>query len=272
MKFNTLSRCIAAGLIALSAAGAQAAAIHDAGLFTNQLARNDDGSTGSVALGFSADFYGTTTSSAFVNNNGNITFASPLSTFTPFGIQTNLFAIIAPFFADVDTRNALSGITSYGAATLDGHNVFGVNWIDVGYFSQQANLRNSFQLIMTDRGDTGAGNFDMQFNYDQIQWETGGASGGVNGFGGTPAAAGYTAGDHVNFYEFAGSRVSGSFLDTNATTGLIYNSLNSETLGQYNFQVRGGAVVSSVPEPETYLMMALGLAAIGFASRKRKQA
>ncbi|MCK7490428.1 MAG: hypothetical protein MZW92_00410 [Comamonadaceae bacterium] len=67
-------------------------------------------------------------------------------------------------------------------------------WIDVGYFSTAADKLNSFQLILTDRSDTGAGNFDIEFNYDRILWETGGAGGGVNGFGGTSAAAGYTDG------------------------------------------------------------------------------
>ena len=124
----------------------------------------------------------------------------------------------------------------------------------------------------TRRGDTGAGNFDIQFNYDKLLWETGSASGGVNGFGGTPAAAGYTAGDQTHFYEFTGSRVASSFLDSNNSTGLIHNSLNSNVLGQYNFQVREGAVVvPGVPEPQTYALMALGLAAIGFVGIKRRQ-
>jgi len=31
--------------------------------------------------------------------------------------------------------------------------------------------RNAFQLVMIDRSDRGAGDFDFWFNYDYIQWD-----------------------------------------------------------------------------------------------------
>ena len=43
------------------------------------------------------------------------------------------------------------------------------------------------------------GNFDVDFRYNQLNWTTGNASGGINGLGGTPAQAGYDAGDGVHF-------------------------------------------------------------------------
>jgi hypothetical protein len=256
------------GAMALTATAtfANAAAIHNANDFTNVLARNDDGSTGSVAIGFNLNFYGQNFSNLFVNNNGNVTFNNSLGTYTPTGLTTSSLRIIAPFWADVDTRNSASNVVTYGQSVINGRNVFGVNWINVGYYASQADKLNSFQLILTERNDTGAGNFDIEFNYDKIQWETGSASGGVNGFGGTSAAAGYTDGG-ANDYEFAGSRVHSAFLDSNPN-GLIYGSLNSTVAGQYVFTVRNGAVV---PEPETYAMMLLGLAAV-VAARKKKSA
>ena len=257
---------------ATMAASAMAGAVHDVGLFTgNTLARNDDGSTGLVNIGFAANFFSATHTALFVNNNGNVTFNSSLRTFTPFLLTTNNFPIIAPFFADVDTTNTTSGITQYGTNTLGGRNVFGVNWIGVGYFSSQVDKLNSFQLILTDRFDTGAGNFDIEFNYDQILWETGSASGGVNGFGGTPAAAGYTDGG-ANDFEFAGSRVTRSFLDSNPT-GLIHGSRNSNILGQYIFNVRNGVVIdpptNGVPEPETLALVGLALAGMAVLRRRK---
>jgi len=39
-----------------------------------------------------------------------------------------------------------------------------------------------------------------------IQWTTGDASGGSGGFGGTPAQAGFNAGDRIRFFNVPGSR------------------------------------------------------------------
>src|SRR5262249_35282350 len=74
------------------------------GMFTaNNLPRNDDGSTGLVNIGFTLNYFGFVRNQLYVNNNGNVTFNSPLSTYTPFPIRTTNVPIIAPFFADVDT-------------------------------------------------------------------------------------------------------------------------------------------------------------------------
>lgn len=118
-----------------------------------------------------------------------------------------------------------------------------MNWVNVGYFAAAADKLNSFQLLLIDRSDIAPNAFDIVFNYDKIQWETGSASGGVNGLGGSSARAGYSNGVSAA-YELPGSAVNGAFLDTNPTTGLIANSLNSGgQLGRYIFNVRNGVVV-----------------------------
>ncbi len=40
----------------------------------------------------------------------------------------------------------------------------------------------------------------------EIQWTTGGASGGINGFSGTPAQVGFDAGDGERFFSVPGSQ------------------------------------------------------------------
>lgn len=247
---------------------ASAGAIHDQDLFTaNTLSRNDDGSTGAVNMGFQINFFGTNFNQLFVNNNGNVTFDRTLSTFTPFSLLSTQTPMLAPFFADVDTRDSQSALVQYGQSTIGGHNVFGVNWIDVGYYNSKADKTNSFQLIITDRSDTGAGNFDFQYNYNNIDWETGSASGGNGGFGGSSARAGWSNGvDHS--YELAGSAVNGGLLDTGAHA-LTGHSLDSGLDGQYNFSVRNGIVAPPVPEPETYAMLLAGLGLLAGAARRK---
>ena len=265
------SRIVVAIALTIASFGAHALAIRDAGLFNgNTLAANDDLSTGLVDIGFSVNIAGTAYTRLFVNNNGNVTFLGSLGTFTPSGITSSREPIIAPFWADVDTRGAGSALTKYGSLAASGSSsaMFGVNWIDVGYFPSQTDKLNSFQLILTDQG---SGDFQIEFNYDKIQWETGGASGGTNGLGGTPARVGYTIGAN-SAVELAGSGISGAFLDGGPSdTQLISNSRGSNVAGRYIFNGRGGVIVdapsTSVPLPGTFALLGLGL--IGLTRLRR---
>jgi hypothetical protein len=211
------------------------------GCHANQLAPNDDSSTGAVSIGFGLNFFGTTYDSLFVNNNGNVTFDSPLGTFTPFPLLTTDRPIIAPAFGDVDTRPLASGVVEYGTTTHNGRAAFCVIWGDVGYFSSGTNRLNAFQLLLVDRSDSMPGDFDMLFLYDSVEWEAGSASGGSGGLGGSPLRVGYSNGDDQAF-ELPGSGVVGAFLDSNAATGLVHNSRGGLGVqpGTYVFDVRNG--------------------------------
>lgn len=67
------------------------------GFNTYTLNANDDGSTSSIDLGFTANFFGSERTTVFVNNNGNITFDAVQSTYTPYDLTTTGREIIAPF-------------------------------------------------------------------------------------------------------------------------------------------------------------------------------
>ncbi|MGO9898628.1 MAG: Ig-like domain-containing protein [Solirubrobacteraceae bacterium] len=211
-----------------------------------------DGETGPTLypIGFNINFYGTEYNSVYINNNGNVTFSEPLAQFTPSDLTTFGSPIIAPFFADVDTRGAGSAIVNFGTGTLNGQKVFVVNWPGVGCYAENDAVADNFQMILIDRPDVGTStlgdDFDIEFNYGSIQWDTGEASGGdancENGPAGDSAFVGFTNGTDTtgDSYELPDSGVPNSFLDSTSGTALIDNSVNSTTLGRYLFTVNAG--------------------------------
>jgi len=222
------------------------------------LAGNDDGSTGVVDIGFPINYFGVARDTLFVNNNGNLTFETGLSTFTPFDLNATQTQIIAPFFADVDTRlnfidnsgprTLAVGVVSYGNNTIgigpDSRNAFTATWNNVGYFAENVDKTNTFQVNVIERSDINPGDFDIEYNYDQVQWETGDFDGGSTGLGGASARVGYSngTGDAGTFFELPGSGINGAFLD-GGPNALVDGSFGSDVPGRYVFEVRNGTPV-----------------------------
>lgn len=166
------------------------------GTFTVALGPNDDGSTSQMTLPFSFTFYGDMLNNFYINNNGNISFGSPYGEYTSTGFPVDDFPMLAPFWADVDTRGANSGLVHYRLEP----NRLVVIWDHVGYYNSQSDKLNTFELIVTDGTDPliGVGN-NVAFCFADMQWTTGSASSGSGGFGGTPATVGINKGDGTNF-------------------------------------------------------------------------
>lgn len=155
---------------------------------------NDDYYTSVIPLPFAFDFYGTTYTEFYINNNGNVSFGNPYSTFTPSGFPVNDFPMLAPFWADIDTRSVGQVFYKMESSRVT------VIWNAVGYFSNHTDKLNTFELIFTNGWDpvVGAG-YNVAFSYGDMQWTTGDASGGENGFGGVPATVGLNKGDGIYY-------------------------------------------------------------------------
>jgi hypothetical protein len=217
-----------------------------AGFGEFSLPANDDGSTGFIDLTSvfgtqGINFFGRYYTGFYLNNNGSVTFNAASSSFTPSAITGSTSnPVIAAYWADIDTRGGAvapsPGGTSAGTNLLwydldSVTNTFTATWDDVGYYSGQTNKLNAFQLSI--QKINAAGDFDITFRYENIDWTTGSASGGSNGLGGTPARAGYSAGNGVEYYELPQS---GNQADLLA----LESASNVGTSGTFVFSVRNG--------------------------------
>ena len=208
------------------------------------LHRNDDESSVAISLPVEMsplNFLGEQVEELWVNNNGNITFDGPLQEYTPFALLDTDRAIIAPYFADVDTRPSNSGEVSYGVTEFDGQLAFCVTWDHVGYYDSHTDKRATFQLILVSRQNLGDGFFDIIFNYGSIQWESGDESDGSNGFGGTVARLGYANGSRAaqSAFEFAAAGQTRALVD-GGRSELRSARRNSNIPGRLIFEIRDG--------------------------------
>ncbi len=175
--------------------------------FSLAMGPNDDESSGLINLPFNFDFYGNQFNSLYINNNGNISFVSPYMTFTPNSFPDSSYNMIAPFWADVDTRGGFDSLGNYlGNGGAVWYKVTPtaliVNWNQVGYFNMHTDLVSTFQLIISNGSDSlvSAGG-NVSFCYDDMQWTTGDASMGTGGFGGYPATVGVNVGNGIDFFQ-----------------------------------------------------------------------
>ena len=230
------------------------------------LSHNDDGSSAMIDLtpAFPAGlrFFDRTHTTAYVNTNGNITFAGAVPTYTPEAFPVADQPMIAPYWADVDIRyydgscHGGDWTSEPGDAGCENPPENGVwwtlepgrmivTWDRVGYYDCNNDLRMTFQLVLTAvEGCAGAGDFDVEFRYNLCQWHTGDASGGLNGvcdpfplFGDcTPAQAGFDAGNSTDYVEIPGSR-------TEDINTILCTDSNVGEPGYWRFQIRSGQIL-----------------------------
>ena len=194
--------------------------------WTLAMAPNDDGFTANIPIPFDFCFYGDTITSVFINNNGNVSFGQPFSTFSSTPFPINNFPMVAPFWGDVDTRVPVGATTAGEVWYKITPTALYVNWVEVGYFSMYIDKLNTFSLIMTDGADPVIGNGNnVAFCYKDMEWTTGDASSGVNGFGGVPATVGCNKGDGIDYvqvgrFDGPGTTYDGPFANNDSVSWL----------------------------------------------------
>jgi hypothetical protein len=220
--------------------------------------RNDDGYSGPIPLGFTLNFFGSPYTQFWANNNGNISFNNGIAKYTPTSAQGLAEPIISPFFADVDSRNAASGMMYL---RNDIPNQIIITWDQVGYYNSQTDKLNSFQLVV--RGpdySVPAGEGPIGFFYKTMQWETGDASGGNHGFGGTPAAVGF--GDGIG---------NGEVLEGSIQAGISQVVNNHHIWFDQSVNPLPVPTASPVPVPAAVWLFGSGLAGLlGVAMRRNR--
>ncbi|MFD2787998.1 nidogen-like domain-containing protein [Hymenobacter rubripertinctus] len=159
------------------------------------LARNDDGSSNLIPLGFTFTLFGTPYTGVYINTNGNLSFGTPVSQYSADGFPINT-PMVAGFWADVDTRPSGSGSIWYKIFP----DRLVVTWNRVGYYQSNTTKKNTFQIVIR-ANSSGVTTDDVTFAYGDMQWTTGDASGGTNGFGGSLATVGNNRGTNGDFIQ-----------------------------------------------------------------------
>lgn len=140
------------------------------------LARGDDTATRidlSAVFQSGLNAFGTLFSSdqIYVNTNGTLSFGASMPAIPEPGNPPIAHAL-APFWGDVDTRLDGEGTESGGIwVDLDtAADRVTITWDDVGVYRRNADVTNTFQLQLFDRGN---GDFDAVYRYQSIDWSIG---------------------------------------------------------------------------------------------------
>ncbi|XP_038073810.1 sushi domain-containing protein 2-like isoform X2 [Patiria miniata] len=223
---------------------------------------NDDGSSGEIPITIPFPFFDHNHDSLFVNTNGVISFLIQVSQYTPspFPLDGDR-RVVAAFWGDVNIW--FGGNVSYRELhrTPSNEELFGqadgiirqafidqskfssswmfiVTWDEVPFFGaggEALQITNTFQALLVTNGRH---SFAV-YNYEDIRWTTGTASGGnsSNGLGGIPAQVGFNAGDGFTFYAVPESR-------TDAIVDIDQDS-NVGTIGRFLFRIDSSDIVDS---------------------------
>lgn len=136
---------------------------------------------GPIALPFEFCLFGQAVTEMYINTKGTITFDEPMCDWTPETLPAANYNQIAAYWADSDFT--ASGYVEYEILA----DAAIITFWDVGYYASNADLVNTFQIVVTNGGSSvlGAG-FNVGFLFQDMQWAHGDVGGG-GGFEGPTA-------------------------------------------------------------------------------------
>ena len=174
----------------------------------------DDGFVGPISISTTFPFYQKSFTDLFVNTNGLVSFNRSITSFVPQPFPLDNVITVAPFWADVDTRNGgniyyreiidqrilnlISQDIQRAFSTFYNFRVawaFVTTWDEVAAYRGSSRNNNTFQVVLATNGRY---SFTI-FNYGRLMWSLGTASSG------THAQAGFNAGDGKTYYVLPGS-------------------------------------------------------------------
>jgi PEP-CTERM motif len=223
----------------------------------------------------SINYYGTRYNSVFVNENGLLTFgAASAATSTADLLNLGLPAIAA-LLTDFDYVNG-AGSVRYGWGPIDtGPGFF------ISYGVRSSSTSSDFSRIQVGfiNIDNATGDFDLEFNFDKIVFDGGGATAGFTSgagqglvFAGAGVAGAYRGDSSLNTCEIGSNPLPcNNFGVPPGTT----DRFGVEVIGRYVYQFRNGVPVGSppidVPEPASMILFGLGLGALGMSLKNKRK-
>ena len=131
-------------------------------------------------------------------------------------------------FRDFDSDFFGNGPPSYG------RHAYITTCYDVGAYSEQTSPLNRYQVVLIDRSDLRVGDFDVELNYEYINWFWGDSSSGDY------PGAGYDWGDGVHSYNMPG------VLSSNVSQYVTNSNLNPPIPGRYIFRMNSDINLAQV--------------------------
>ena len=241
---------------------------------SQNISLDQEGSSDPIPLGFSVNFFGHEHSTTYINSNGSVSFGAALGPFVPLELSELGAPVIAPFHGHVlASFYGPTFLVNYGTGEVDGHRAFQATWPGAPPFATcnspppppqsdaesganqplqsfdggEGGPSNTFQVVLVDRSDVSPGDFDIEFNFESIEWDI-----SDDCVTQEVSRVGYSDGtgpDGVSF-ELEGSGVRGGLVDQNDLTGLANNARDASRLGRFAFEVRGGIAQAAKPDSD----------------------